>query len=129
MANKVKKAKKTKKIIQKGQVHILASFNNTLVSVTDEKGNVLTWSSGGLAGFKGAREATPYAAQVAAEQAVTKAKNLHSMEMVDVYIKGIGAGREQAIRGIISGGLELKAIFDITPVPHNGCRPKKTRSL
>ncbi|NDK08688.1 30S ribosomal protein S11 [Candidatus Gracilibacteria bacterium] len=129
MANAVKKPKKTKKIVQKGQVHILASFNNTLVSVTDEKGNVLTWSSGGLAGFKGAREATPYAAQMAAEQAVSKAKTMHSMEVVDVYIKGIGAGREQAIRGIVAGGVELKAIFDITPVPHNGCRPKKPRSL
>ncbi|MDD3303172.1 MAG: 30S ribosomal protein S11 [Candidatus Gracilibacteria bacterium] len=129
MANTVKKTKKTKKIIQKGQVHILASFNNTLISVTDEKGNVLTWSSGGLAGFKGARESTPYAAQVAAEQAVTKAKTMHSMEVVDVYIKGIGSGREQAIRGIIAGGVELRAIFDITPIPHNGCKKKKVRHL
>nr|MDD3720641.1 30S ribosomal protein S11 [Candidatus Gracilibacteria bacterium] len=129
MANIVKKPKKTKKIIQNGQVHVLASFNNTLISVTDDKGNVLTWASGGSAGFKGAREATPYAAQVAAEQAITKAKTLHSIEVVDVYVKGIGSGREQAIRGLISGGVELRAIYDITPVPHNGCRPKKTRSL
>ncbi len=129
MANTVKKPKKTKKIVQKWQVHVFASFNNTLISVTDEKGNVLTWASGWSAWFKGAREATPYAAQVAAEQAITKAKSLHSIEVVDVYVKWIWAGREQAIRWLISWGVELKAIFDITPVPHNGCRPKKTRSL
>ncbi|MBW7954345.1 30S ribosomal protein S11 [Candidatus Gracilibacteria bacterium] len=129
MVKTVKKSKKTKKIVQLGQAHIMASFNNTIVSITDEKGNVLTWASGGSAGFKGAREATPYAAQIAVEQAATKAKTLHNLETVDVYVKGIGVGREQAIRGLISGGLELRAIFDITPVPHNGCRKKKTRSL
>jgi len=129
MANTVKKTKKTKKIIQKWQVHILASFNNTLISVTDEKGNVLTWSSGWLAGFKWARESTPYAAQVAAEQAVTKAKTMHSMEVVDVYIKWIWSWREQAIRWIIAWWVELRAIFDITPVPHNGCKKKKVRHL
>lgn len=129
MANTVKKPKKTKKIVQKWQVHIYASFNNTLISVTDEKGNVLTWATGWSAWFKWAREATPYAAQVAAEQAITKAKTLHSMEVVDVYVRWIGAGREQAIRWLLSWGVELKSIFDITPVPHNWCRPKKTRSL
>lgn len=129
MATKIKKPKKTKKIIQKWQVHILASFNNTLISVTDEKGNVLTWSSGWLAWFKWAREATPYAAQVAAEQAVSKAKTLHSLEVVDVYLKGIWAWREQAIRWVIAGWVELKAIFDITPVPHNWCKKKKVRHL
>lgn len=125
----VKKSKKTKQIVQHGQAHIFASFNNTIVSITDEKGNVLTWSSGWLAGFKGAREATPYAAQVVAEQAISKAKTLHSMETVDVYIKWIGIGREQAIRGLISGGVDINAIFDITPVPHNWCRKKKIRKL
>lgn len=125
----VKKSKKTKRIVQVGQAHIMASFNNTIVSITDEKGNVLTWASGWTAGFKGAREATPYAAQMAVEQASQKAKTLHNLESVDVYVKGIGVGREQAIRWLISGGLELRAIFDITPVPHNGCRKKKTRSL
>ncbi|MDD5769621.1 MAG: 30S ribosomal protein S11 [Candidatus Gracilibacteria bacterium] len=125
----VKKSKKTKRIVQVGQAHIMASFNNTIVSITDDKGNVLTWASGGTAGFKGAREATPYAAQMAVEQASSKAKTLHNLETVDVYVKGIGVGREQAIRGLISGGLELRGIFDITPVPHNGCRKKKTRSL
>lgn len=124
-----KKSKKTRQIVQHGQVHIKAAFNNTIISITDEKGNVLTWASGGSAGFKWAREATPYAAQVAAEEAMTKAKTLHSMESVDVYLKGIGVGREQAIRGIIGVGVDLRGIFDITPVPHNGCRKKKVRKL
>jgi len=124
-----KKPKRTKKILERGQAHILASFNNTIVSITDMEGNVLTWSTGGAAGFKGAREATPYAAQVTAEQAVEKAKTLHGLKEVDVYIKGIGVGREQAIRGLISGGVDIVAIFDITPVPHNGCRKKKVRRM
>lgn len=125
----VKKSKKTKRIVTVWQAHIMASFNNTIVSITDEKGNVLTWSSGWCAWFKWAREATPYAAQMAVEQAAQKAKTLHSLEVVDVFIKGIWVGREQAIRWLISWGLELRAIFDTTPVPHNGCRKKKTRSL
>jgi len=125
----IKKSKKTRQIIPHGQAHINATFNNTIVSITDEKGSVLTWSSGWSSGFKGAREATPYAAQVVAEQAISKAKTLHSIESVDVYVKWIGIGREQAIRGLISGGVDLKAIFDITPVPHNGCRKKKVRKL
>ena len=129
MATAVKKSKKTRKIVQHGQAHIKASFNNTIVSITDEKGSVLTWATGGSAGFKGARESTPYAAQITAEEAVEKVKTLHGMESVDVYVKGIGVGREQAIRGLISGGLELRGIFDITPIPHNGCRPKKVRKL
>ena len=129
MANVVKKSKKTKQIVQHGQAHIMASFNNTIVSITDEKGSVLTWSSGWSAGFKWAREATPYAAQVVAEQALEKAKTLHGIETLDVYVKWIGIGREQAIRWLVSGGAELKAIFDITPVPHNGCRKKKVRKL
>ena len=124
-----KKGKKTKRIVQTGQAHIMASFNNTIVSITDEEGNVLSWSSGGSAGFKGARESTPYAAQMTAEQAVEKAKTLHGLEIVDVYLKGIGVGREQAVRGLISGGVELRAIFDITPIPHNGCRKKKVRRM
>lgn len=123
------KGKKTKRVVQSGQAHIMASFNNTIVSITDEQGNVLTWSSGGSAGFKGARESTPYAAQITSEQAVTKAKTLHGLETVDVYIKGIGVWREQAIRGLISGGVEIRGIFDITPVPHNGCRKKKVRRM
>jgi small subunit ribosomal protein S11 len=129
MATPVKKSKKTKRVVQIGQAHIFASFNNTIVSVTDEEGNVLSWASGGSAGFKGARESTPYAAQMVSEQAIEKAKQLHSLETVDVYVKGIGVGREQAIRGLISGGVELRSIFDITPIPHNGCRKKKVRRM
>ncbi|MCD5385071.1 30S ribosomal protein S11 [Candidatus Gracilibacteria bacterium] len=125
----VKKSKKTRRIVQHGQAHIMAGFNNTIVSITDEKGNVLTWATGGSAGFKGARESTPYAAQITAEQAIERAKTLHSIESVDVYVKGIGIGREQCIRGLISGGIELRAIYDITPIPHNGCRKKKVRKL
>jgi small subunit ribosomal protein S11 len=90
---------------------------------------VLTWSSGWAAGFKGARESTPYAAQVVAEEAASKAKTLHSLETVEVFVKWIGIGREQAIRGLISAGIDLTAIYDITPVPHNGCRKKKVRKL
>ena len=129
MVKTVKKSKKTKRIVTVWQAHIMASFNNTIVSITDEKWNVLTWASGWTAWFKWAREATPYAAQIAVEQAAAKAKTLHNLEKVDVYVKGIWVGREQAIRGLISGGLELRAIFDVTPVPHNGCRKKKVRSL
>ena len=127
--SKIKKPKKTRQIVPHGQAHITASFNNTIVSITDEKGNVLTWASGWSAGFKGAREATPYAAQVVAEEAIAKAKTLHSIESVDVYLKGIWMGREQAIRGLVSGGVDIKAIFDVTPVPHNWCRKKKVRKL
>lgn len=125
----VKKSKKTRRVVEQGQAHIFASFNNTIVTITDMEGKTLSWSSGGSAGFKGARESTPYAAQITSEQAVEKAKTLHGLQEVDVYIKGIGVGREQAIRGLISGGVELRSIFDITPVPHNGCRKKKTRRM
>ena len=129
MVKTVKKPKKTKKIVQFWQAHIMASFNNTIVSITDEKWSVLTWASGWSAWFKWAREATPYAAQIAVEQAATKAKTLHNLETVDVFVKWIGVWREQAIRWLMSWGLELRWIFDITPVPHNWCRRKKTRSL
>lgn len=129
MATPVKKSKKTKRVVQVGQAHILASFNNTIVSITDEEGNVLSWASGWSAGFKGARESTPYAAQITAEQAIEKAKQLHGMETVDVYIKGIWVGREQAIRGLIWAWVDLRSIFDVTPIPHNGCRKKKVRRM
>lgn len=124
-----KKPKKTRKIVQSGQAHIQASYNNTIVSITDEDWNVLTWGSGWLAWFKWARESTPYAAQMAVQDAAERAKTLHWLESVQVYIKGVWVGREQAIRWLISGWLELSAIFDITPIPHNGCRPKKQRRL
>ncbi len=126
---KVKKTKRTKHVVQHGQVHINAHFNNTIVSVTDVKGSVLSWATGWSCGFKWAREATPYAAQIATETACNKAKTLHGLETVDVYLKWIGVGREQAVRGIIAAGIDIKAIFDITPVPHNGCRKQKVRKL
>lgn len=129
MVKAVKKSKKTRAIIPHWQVHIKASFNNTIVTISDEKWNALTWATGWSAGFKWARESTPYAAQLAVEQASAKVKTLHSMESVDVYIKWIGIWREQAIRGLISGWIEIKSIFDITPIPHNGCRKKKVRKL
>lgn len=129
MAKIVKKSKKTRKIVTVWQAHIQASFNNTIVSITDEKWNVLTWASGWSAWFKWARESTPYAAQVIAEQATSRAKTLHSLETVDVYVKWIWVGREQAIRWLLSGWVDIRAIFDITPIPHNGCRKKKVRKL
>ena len=115
--------------MSEGVVSITATLNNTHVVVADKEGNVLTWASGGSSGFRGAREATPYAAQITAENALTKAKTLHGLEKVMVYVKGIGTGREQAIRGIANAGVDLQAIFDITAVPHNGCRKKKIRKL
>ncbi len=130
MADKVvKKSKKTKKIVEHGQAHIKASFNNTIVSITDEKWNVLSWATWWSAWFKWARESTPYAAQMISEQATQRVKSMHSMKTVDVYIKWIWIGREQAVRGLISWGLELNWIFDITPIPHNGCRKKKVRRM
>lgn len=129
MAKVLKRSKKARRNISEGVVSINASLNNTHVVVSDKDGQVLTWATGGSAGFKGAREATPYAAQITSENAVSKAKTLHGLEKAVVYIKGIGAGREQAIRGIINSGVDLTAIYDITPVPHNGCRKKKVRKL
>lgn len=129
MAPTLKRSKKTRKNIAEGIVSITATLNNTHVVVSDKEGNVLTWATGGSSGFKGAREATPYAAQITSENALSKAKTLHGLERAVVYIRGIGAGREQAIRGIINAGVDLQAIFDITPVPHNGCRKKKIRKL
>jgi small subunit ribosomal protein S11 len=129
MAPTLKRSKKTRKNIAEGIVSITATLNNTHVVVSDKEGNVLTWATGGSSGFKGAREATPYAAQITSENAISKAKTLHGLERAVVYIRGIGAGREQAIRGIINAGVDLQAIFDITPVPHNGCRKKKIRKL
>ena len=129
MPKALKRSKKTRRNVPEAVVHITATFNNTHVVVADLEGNVLTTASGGTAGFKGAREATPYAAQVTSENAVTKAKTLHGLQKATIYIKGIGAGREQAIRGVSNVGVEIGAIFDVTPVPHNGCRKKKTRRL
>ena len=125
----LRRSKKTRKNIPEVNVFITATLNNTHVVVSSLEGEVLTWATGGSSGFKGAREATPYAAQITSENAVSKAKTLHSAEKAHVFIKGIGAGREQAIRGVSNAGVELIAIYDVTPVPHNGCRKPKARKL
>ena len=126
---KEKKAKKKKKIlIKKGRAYINASYNNTIITITDSNGNVLSWSSAGLNGFKGPKKATPYAAEIIARDAVTKAKG-YGIEEVDVFVKGVGAGREGAVRGLHSNGLNVSAIKDITPIPHNGCRARKARRV
>jgi small subunit ribosomal protein S11 len=127
-AAKGKKGKAKRRLLTEGKVFIQASFNNTIVTVTDPNGEVVSWSSSGTCGFKGPRKATPYAAQVAAETAITKAK-VFGLEKVHVYVKGAGNGREQAIRGLQAGGVSIERLTDITPVPHNGCRPRKSRRV
>src|SRR6266540_2143570 len=118
------KKKKIRKSVLKGVVHIKATFNNTTITITDKKGNTLCWDTGGTIGYKGSRKSTPFAAQRAAEQCAQKAKKL-GMKEVDIRIKGPGSGRESAIRAIQSSGIEIKAIEDVTPLPHNGCRARK----
>ena len=120
--------KKTKRTVSSAQVHIFASFNNTIVTVTDQQGNTICWGSSGSAGFKGSRKSTPFAARLAAEQAIKAAQNMGVQE-VDMIIKGPGPGRESAIRAVQSLGLKVRSIADITPVPHNGCRPPKKRRV
>lgn len=120
--------KKEKKNIPSGQVHIFATFNNTIVTVTDQRGNALAWGSAGTMGFKGSRKSTPYAARLAAERAVRSAQEMGLLE-VDVIIRGPGPGREQALRAVQGTGVKIKAITDATPVPHNGCRPPKRRRV
>ena len=119
---------KERKNVANGIAHIHASFNNTIVTITDTTGNVLTWSSSGNKGFKGSRKSTPFASQLAAEAAAKKAME-HGMRQVEVYVKGPGTGRESAIRAIQAAGLEIVAIKDVTPIPHNGCRPPKRRRV
>lgn len=121
-------AKKAKRAISSGQVHIFASFNNTIVTVTDNEGNTLCWGSAGSTGFKGSRKSTPFAARMAAEQAI-KAAQAIGIQEVDLYVKGPGPGRENAIRAVQALGLKVKSISDLTPVPHNGCRPPKKRRV
>lgn len=128
MAQKKRGAKKEKKHITTGIAHIQATFNNTIVTISDQNGNVLTWASAGSLGFKGSRKGTPYAAQMAAEAAAKKAIDM-GLKQVDVYVKGPGAGRESAIRALQAAGLEIAFIKDVTPVPHNGCRPPKRRRV
>jgi small subunit ribosomal protein S11 len=121
-------ARKVKKNIPYGQAHIHATFNNTIVSLTDQQGNVVSWASAGTSGFKGSRKSTPYAARLAAQRASEVAQE-HGMQEVDVVVKGPGPGREAAIRAIQGSGLKVRSITDVTPVPHNGCRPPKKRRV
>ena len=127
VAKKVTK-KRVKKNVEHGQVHVQASFNNTIVTITDAQGNALSWASAGGLGFRGSRKSTPYAAQMAAETAV-KAALVHGLKSVDVFVKGPGSGREAAIRAIDANGVQVLTIKDVTPVPHNGCRPPKRRRV
>jgi small subunit ribosomal protein S11 len=122
------KKKKEKKNIPTGVAHIKATFNNTLVTITDPMGNVISWSSSGVQGFKGSRKGTPFAAQLAAQDAAKKAME-HGMRNVDVYVKGPGAGREAALRALQAAGLTINLIRDVSPIPHNGCRPPKRRRV
>jgi len=128
MAQRRKGVKKEKKHITSGAAYIKATFNNTIVTITDPTGGVVTWASAGNLGFKGSRKSTPYAAQIAAESAAKKAIDV-GMRQVDVYVKGPGAGRESAIRALQAAGLDINLIKDVTPVPHNGCRPPKRRRV
>ena len=122
-------AKKKKKLkVQNGQAHIKSTFNNTIVTLTDRKGNTISWASAGKLGFKGSRKGTPYAAQVAADDAAETAMNL-GLKEVEVFVKGPGSGREAAIRALQAAGLEVTSIQDVTPIPHNGCRPPKRRRV
>jgi len=120
--------KKEKKNISNGVVHIQSSFNNTIVTITDSAGNLISWSSSGVHGFKGSRKSTPFAAQLAAEDAAKKAME-HGLRNVEVYIKGPGAGRESAVRSLQAAGFNVMTIKDVTPIPHNGCRPPKRRRV
>ena len=131
MAIKKQKARvkrRERKNIEKGQAHIVSSFNNTMVTLSDLNGNVISWASAGQLGFRGSRKSTPFAAQQAAEEAAKKAME-HGLKVVEVYVKGPGSGREAAIRSLQATGLEVSLIKDVTPVPHNGCRPPKRRRV
>jgi small subunit ribosomal protein S11 len=120
--------RRERKNISSGVAHVNASFNNTMITITDAQGNAIAWSSSGTMGFKGSRKSTPFAAQMAAENCARKAQE-HGMKKVDVFVKGPGSGRETAIRSLQAAGLEVGAIQDVTPVPHNGCRPPKRRRV
>ena len=120
--------KKEKRIVPHGMAHILATFNNTLITISDPEGNVISWSSAGRIGFKGSRKGTPFAAQVAAQNAANSARDA-GMRTVDVHVKGPGSGRESAIRSLSASGLSVRSIRDVTPIPHNGCRPPKRRRV
>ncbi len=125
---KVVKRRRERKVVEKGAVHIRSSFNNTMVTITDLEGNALSWASSGGLGFRGSRKSTPFAAQTAAETAA-KAAMEYGLKTVEVYVKGPGQGREAAIRALQTAGLEVVMIKDVTPIPHNGCRPPKRRRV
>lgn len=120
--------RRERKNIEKGQAHIVSTFNNTMVTLADLNGNVLSWASAGQLGFRGSRKSTPFAAQEAAQEAAKKAME-HGLKSVEVYVKGPGSGREAAIRALQAAGLEINMIKDVTPIPHNGCRPPKRRRV
>ena len=128
MARRQRTKKKEKRLVEEGIVHIQATFNNTIVTITDKQGNTIAWSSAGIKGFKGSRKSTPFAAQLAGEDAAKKAME-HGMKRLEAYVKGPGAGRESAIRAIQAAGLKITLIKDVTPIPHNGCRPPKRRRV
>lgn len=121
-------ARKVKRTISTGQVHIHATFNNTIITITDSEGNTVAWGSAGLVGFKGSRKSTPFAARLATEQAI-KAAMAMGLREVDIFVKGPGPGREASLRAVQAQGLKVRAISDVTPVPHNGCRPPKKRRV
>jgi small subunit ribosomal protein S11 len=128
MGRRSRSGKRVRKNVPYGQAHVHATFNNTIVSVTDQQGNVIAWSSAGTVGFKGSRKSTPFAARMAAQQASERAQE-HGMQEVDIFVKGPGPGRESAIRAIQASGIRVRSITDVTPVPHNGCRPRKRRRV
>jgi len=128
MAKRIKTKKKDKKNISNGVVHIQSTFNNTIISITDPNGNVISWSTAGMNGFKGSRKSTPFAAQLASQDAAKKAME-HGLKNVEVFVKGPGPGRESALKSLQATGLTVTMIKDVTPIPHNGCKPKKRRRV
>lgn len=124
-----KRKKKGVKVVKSGRAYINATYNNTMISLADNNGDIISWASAGMAGFKGAKKATPYAAQIITKIAVQKAKEEYGLQEVNVFVSGVGTGREAAIRALNANGLEVMAIKDVTSVPHNGCRPKKPRRV
>jgi len=129
MAKRRATVRKSKKVVTRGLVHIQSTFNNTIVTITDEAGNVLSWCSSGGKGFKGSRKSTPYAAQIVATEACTKAKDIYGLQSVGIRLKGPGSGRESALRAVNACDLKITSICDVTPIPHNGCRPPKRRRV
>ena len=121
--------RKTKRVVTDGVAHVHASFNNTIITITDRQGNALCWATAGGSGYRGSRKSTPFAAQVASERAANNAMEQYGMKSVDVFVKGPGPGRESAVRAMNAAGLKINSISDVTPIPHNGCRPPKRRRV